>query len=284
MTSVQPASVAPPSPPRWAVPADMGTMRDLARQLLPAGVRRKRIAAGFETQVAATGEAELAELAHFVRPGDLALDVGANAGVYAWQLARLGARVIAFEPNPEMADHLALATGADAARVEIRRLALSDMDGEAVLTLPENNAGLGTLRADAADATLAHFSVETRRLDGLGLPPVAFIKIDVEGHEEAALAGGLALIARDLPVLLVEIEERHNAGGLARITAQLSGLGYTVWFLVDGKWLPFADFALDTHQRVADIAPMDTGTSRRDCRYFNNFLFLPPGKLPPRSH
>lgn len=279
MMSAMPASVAPPLAGRAGVP-EMGLLRDIARRVMPDSVRRGRIQSSFAAQIATSGEAELAHLGHFVKPGDLALDVGANAGVYAFELARIGARVVAFEPNPAMADHLALATGGT---VDIRRIALSDADGEAVLTLPENNAGLGTLRSDAVSADVEHFTVPVRRLDGLGIGAVAFIKIDVEGHEEAALSGGIETIARDQPVLLIEIEERHNAGGIARIHARMAALGYTCWFLVDGDWRPFADFAIDSHQRVADITPMDAGAARRTCRYYNNFLFLPAGRTPPGS-
>jgi FkbM family methyltransferase len=279
---------APPPPrraPRTSVSKsgrpDLPGLRDVARRLLPLSVRRRRIAASFQQQVAVSGEAELLELGALVRPDDLALDIGANAGIYAWQLARIGARVIAFEPNPALADQIAL-LGND--RIDLRRVALSDRDGTATLALPHNDSGLGTLRSDLAGAGDPRFEVSTRRLDGLDLPRVGFIKIDVEGHEEAVLAGGAALLARDLPVLLIEIEERHNPGGLARITQRLFALGLSGWFLVDGDWHPIAEFAIERHQRVADIAPMDAGTPRRDCRYYNNFLFLPAGKLPPRSH
>ncbi|HEY1471426.1 MAG TPA: FkbM family methyltransferase [Candidatus Acidoferrum sp.] len=38
----------------------------------------------------------------FVSAGDLVFDIGANIGDYAEMFARLGARVVAVEPNPEL--------------------------------------------------------------------------------------------------------------------------------------------------------------------------------------
>lgn len=268
------------APPAQVRAPDMG-LRALARRLAPAPLRRARITASFASQIETSGEAELAWLPQLVESGVLALDIGANAGVYAWALHRHGARVIAFEPNPALADIVDLVgNGA----FDVRRIALSDSDGTATLTLPHDDAGLATLRSDAADAGATHFEVATARLDGLAMARVGFIKIDVEGHEERVLDGAMTLVARDLPVMLIEIEDRHNMGGIDRTVTRLAKLGYTAWFLVDGRWHPFADFDASLHQRLDAIAPMEAGASRRSCRYFNNFLFLPAGKLPPRSH
>ena len=69
------------------------------------------------------------------------------------------------------------------------------------------------------------YEVELRTLDSYGFEDVAFIKIDVEGHEEAVLAGAGDTLVRAKPVLLIEIEERHNPGGLDRIAKRLSRIG-----------------------------------------------------------
>ena len=42
---------------------------------------------------------------------------------------------------------------------------------------------------------------------------VAFIKCDVEGHEDAVMRGARRLLARDRPPVLVEIEQRHRSRG-----------------------------------------------------------------------
>ena len=49
------------------------------------------------------GEPELWLIRHLVEPGTTALDVGASIGIYAAEMARYAAKVIAFEANPEVA-------------------------------------------------------------------------------------------------------------------------------------------------------------------------------------
>ena len=49
------------------------------------------------------GEPEIGMLAHLVDPGGVAVDIGANRGVYSFQFSRLCDQVFAFEPNPDFA-------------------------------------------------------------------------------------------------------------------------------------------------------------------------------------
>jgi len=62
------------------------------------GAAGKRIA-----QEARTGEPELLVLAELVPRGGIAVDVGANVGFFAYALAEIADRVVAFEPNPDYA-------------------------------------------------------------------------------------------------------------------------------------------------------------------------------------
>ena len=55
------------------------------------------------TEEARSGEPELAILAKLLPRGGTAIDVGANQGVFAYALADIADRVIAFEPNPNYA-------------------------------------------------------------------------------------------------------------------------------------------------------------------------------------
>ena len=65
---------------------------------------------------------------------------------------------------------------------------------------------------------------------------VAFVNIDVEGHEFAVLKGGEALIARERPVLLVELEYRHGAR-VGEVFDWLKARRYVPRALADGKSL-----------------------------------------------
>jgi hypothetical protein len=109
--------------------------------------------------------------------------------------------------------------------------------------------------------------VAMRTLDTMALDPVGFIKVDVEGHELAVLRGAHALIARDRPTMLVELEERFGEGSIARVREFLEPQGYRGLFL-DGKNLhPVAAFDPARHQMMANWGTLGS--------YINNFIFLP---------
>jgi ribosomal protein L11 methylase PrmA len=89
--------------------------------------------------VAATGSHEPMEqtfLLHLVRPGDSAIDVGANVGIYSLSLAGLGAKVWAFEPSSAIRPALALNVQLNRAedRVRVLPFALGAKNGHTLFT------------------------------------------------------------------------------------------------------------------------------------------------------
>ncbi|SNT36751.1 methyltransferase, FkbM family [Tropicimonas sediminicola] len=89
--------------------------------------------------------------------------------------------------------------------------------------------GLGTLEPAnklAGFSSIEQVDVETRRLDSFDIRDLGFIKIDVEGHELEVLQGGKETLARETPVLLIEIEERHRPDALETVSDFLAGFGY----------------------------------------------------------
>jgi membrane glycosyltransferase len=136
-----------------------------------------------------------------IKPGDLVFDIGAHVGDRIAAFRRLGARVVAVEPQPALGKTLKLLYGRDRS-VAIESVAVGREEGELMLQLNLDNPTVST----ASDAFIRaarrapgwqdeqwidRIAVPMTTLDALiarhGMP--AFIKIDVEGFEAEALAG-----------------------------------------------------------------------------------------------
>jgi FkbM family methyltransferase len=213
------------------------------------------------------GEPELRLLPDLVDPRRAAVDVGANRGVWTHQMAAVCPKVYAFEPNPKM---FAILDAARPANAEARQIALSDRTGVASLNVPRSARGFSNQHASleinwSGAMESGVVEVATARLDDLGLEPVGFIKIDVEGHEAAVIAGAAGLIARDRPTLLVELEERHSETTIERSIAAVTDLGYDAFVLKAGVLQPIAVFDPDADHRAAVETP----------GYIFNFVFKP---------
>ncbi len=215
-------------------------------------------------------EAEMRFLDALVRPEDRVVDVGANRGVYAYRLWKLGARVEVFEPNPTCFSILS-AWAVGKRGVHLHADALSDHTGSASLHIPVDGAGV----EHDASASIEHTgfpqsrgqTVRLRTLDSYQMRDVSLIKIDVEGHEYSVLGGALGTIAASQPALLVEIEQRHNGRPVDEVFDRIRGLGYQGFFLEAGQLTILEKFDLSRHQSMANF-----GVGGRP--YINNFLFL----------
>jgi len=226
------------------------------------------------------GEAELHLVRHLVEPNSTAVDVGASIGLYAAEMARYAGKVLAFEANPQVA---ALARRVLPPNVEVVNVALSATAGRATLRMPLNRKGepvseLGTIREHSPRfGPISSVDIEMRRLDDYGIANCSFIKMDVEGHEEAVLDGASELIATQQPVLMVELDEGLNSGTVKRVAARLVAKHYRGFFLSRTKLFPIGTFEPAAHQDQALLA-YSRKTLPADREYINNFLFVPEEK------
>lgn len=201
------------------------------------------------------------DLTAMVPPGKLAIDAGANVGVYSYWIARAASKVVAFEPQPVLAKRLA---GSGIPGLTVHNVALSDATGVAELHVPRSSYhGIASLRE--LDVPAETVQVPLTTVDSYELSDVGFFKIDVEGHEEPLLHGAEETLRRSNASVYIEIEERHNPGGLGRISSWLADLGYShIQFRQHGSMHPMEQFNLQRDQ--LDEKP-------RTAAYANNFLF-----------
>lgn len=225
--------------------------------------------------------AELRFLSQNLRRGEVAVDLGAYKGAYTyWMRRRVGASgvVYAFEPQPTQIQYLREVISAMAYdNVEVVPLAASDHCIQRPLFVPE---GLGKSHmaslehAQSGLAMTAPYSVETTTLDSFFEKQSRgpnFLKIDVEGHESAVLNGGLKVIERWRPMILLECEGRHRTDGDVRPALNLlQSLGYEGSFFLRRRRFPLAKFNPAVHQRLEISHPVFLPDD-----YVNNFAFVP---------
>lgn len=170
--------------------------------------------------------------AAFVGPGARVFDIGAHVGDRVASFLRLGAAVVAAEPQPRVARALRLLYGRHQ-NVVLREVAVGAVPGYAPLYLNSGNPTVATMSSDFVAAAAnargwrdqvwdAEVEVETVTLDMLiaeyGMPD--FIKIDVEGREDSVLAG----LGHAVPALCFEVTTMQRAVAL-RCLDRLAALG-----------------------------------------------------------
>jgi len=169
---------------------------------------------------------EYGRLEEWAGAGDWVIDAGANVGNYSGRLSQLvgpAGRVFAFEPVAETFELLT----SNMARLPLRNVSLfnvavSDEPGVRGMTVPLGEGQLeNRYMAHLTEGASGDFAVMCMTVDSLQLPRrIAFVKIDVEGHELSALRGMHHLLERDHPVLV--IEGRDDA-----VAMYLATLGYS---------------------------------------------------------
>lgn len=162
-------------------------------------------------------EGELRHLHRLSDRWDVAVDIGANAGLYTYRMSRLFREVVAFEPNEAVLGDL---RAARLPNLTIHPVALSSTFADSRrLFIPGAGGvvhdGWASFDPDnlATATTMNSMDVPVRTLDSFALEGVSFIKIDVEGHELEVLHGAVETLSRCKPTVLSEAKAK-NRGAL----------------------------------------------------------------------
>lgn len=157
-------------------------------------------------------DGELRYLHQIVEENGVAIDAGANIGLYSYKMSKLFSKVYAFEINEELTKDLA---AYNPGNIEIINKGLSSKEGSAILYIPVLNGlqltGWASLLPNNCPDTQEHIRKQVKicTLDLFHLEKVSLIKIDVEGHELEVLKGAIQTLTKNRPIVFIEIQQQN---------------------------------------------------------------------------
>ena len=169
-----------------------------------------------------------------VRPGDIAVDVGANIGYHSVILGRAvgdAGAVFAFEPLRITFQQLCgNAILNKLSNIYPFQCAVGHVDGVTISMVPidYNEPDVNIMNACVG---VGGDVVTMRTIDSLGFQKLSFLKIDVQGCELVVLKGADQTIERCKPIIFIEIEEqqlKHQNTSSQDVMIQILSKGYTL--------------------------------------------------------
>ena len=171
----------------------------------------------------------------------LIVNVGANIGFYAIQLARVfpDHSILAIEPNPEAFELLkqnVLQNGFQN-RIQTVHACISDEKGKVELSYiagsPEYSSMNGIVHAASSSQTQVEVEVDAFSLSDLvETQKVALIMMDVEGAEYLVLKGSKNVLTEHNPIILCECDDyllKKFGHSSQQLTECLVNMGYSVY-------------------------------------------------------
>jgi FkbM family methyltransferase len=191
------------------------------RSLMARGIRRcvgpivpahRRLAFNYRLARLNGCEPELAMLHRLGPNRGVAIDAGANEGLYTYRLAQLYSQVHAFEINPHLADRLRTLAPPN---VNVHSDGLSSKECASTLLTPiyHGRPLYGWASLESGNCPVAErydeSKVTVKPLDSFDFRDVTLLKTDVEGHETELLTGAVHTIHRNRPVVLIEVKSEN---------------------------------------------------------------------------
>ena len=213
-----------------------------------------------------------------LQPNDIAVDIGAHKGGYLyWMQKKVGknGRVYAFEPQPKLHQYISkIIQVNNYSQVTLEHKGVSIQKGILELNIPMTKSGTSpgaTIEKVNHQGDFKQVKVDVITLDEYFFNKNIFpslIKIDVEGHEKAVLEGGIKLLKKCKPKIVMECENRHlNDGDVFDIFKILINIGYKGYFFENNQLIALEHFDIKKHQVQED------GRFWEAENYINNFVF-----------
>lgn len=163
-----------------------------------------------------------------LNPQGTVLDVGANVGVFALLAATRSARVIAFEPSPEIAQYLASnVSKSNLLNVETVQAAISNVTGYCSLFIGDAPTASRVLAHSLAEGQPSVVAVPCFTLaevmDSFDVDEIDLLKLDCEGSEFDIIAGTDGAVLRRVRRIVAELHPdvagRHEDEIVGRLQA-----------------------------------------------------------------
>jgi len=159
---------------------------------------------------------------------DSAVDIGANIGNHSLYFSQSYCQVFSFEPNPRTFKLLEL-NSTLVKNIKPFNFGLSNMNGEVSMQSFQENMG-GSKIVGKFEENSNIIKIEVKTLDSVAhelVMPIGLIKLDVEGHEYAAIAGARETIKANKPVILFEQSDADFKDGVSQVIELLKSFGYS---------------------------------------------------------
>lgn len=181
----------------------------------------------------------------------IALDIGANHGMYTTKLSEKFQQVYAFEPQPDNIKLLRKAVnGRD--NVKIIEKAISDKTGPLNLWISTNPGGHSISQAVGSQRTWGHDPDRKIEVSGITIDEfcqnmnVVFMKVDVEGAENFIFRGAVNTLLKNKVAILLEVHQTVDVNNLYYF---FKYLGYK-WFCFGKEVTAIQN---DNHYLVSNI-------------------------------
>lgn len=132
----------------------------------------------------------------YVTDFNIAVDVGANVGLWAKPLSKKFNRVFAYEPLEQV--YICLERNVNPSKVYINKFALGSTNSKVNMVYDHINTG-GSYVSEVGTG-----SIDIKRMDDLNLPKFGLLKIDCERHELEVLKGAMDTILKYKPIIVCE--------------------------------------------------------------------------------